>query len=104
MFEGVLQEILKIIYGMAEHLPEAKISIAIGIGLVILTIFKGRVGIFELLTMNEELRELVVQRASAGRLCEVARRNGMKLLREDGWDKVRQGLTTPEEVLRVAKA
>ena len=46
MFEGVLQEILKIIYGMVEHLPEAKISIAIGIGLVILTIFKGRVGIF----------------------------------------------------------
>jgi general secretion pathway protein E/type IV pilus assembly protein PilB len=65
--------------------------------------YKGRLGIFELLMMNDELRELVVQRASAGRVREAALRNGLRLLREDGWDKVRAGYTTPEEVLRVTK-
>ena len=43
---GVLQEMLNIIYGMVDYLPETWISIAIGIGLVLLTLFKGRVGIF----------------------------------------------------------
>jgi len=46
LLEGVLQEILNIIYGMVDHLPEVKISIGIGIGLAILTYFRGRLGIF----------------------------------------------------------
>ena len=54
--------------------------------------------------MNDDIRELVVQRASSGRIEKVALKNGLKLLREDGWDKVRAGMTTCEEVLRVAKA
>ncbi len=66
--------------------------------------YRGRQGIFELLMMNDEIRELVVQRASAGVIQKAAIRNGLRLLREDGWDKVRQGITTPEEVLRVTKA
>ncbi len=66
--------------------------------------YKGRQGIFELLMMNDEIRELVVQRASSGIIQKAAIRNGLRLLREDGWDKVRQGITTPEEVLRVTKA
>jgi len=66
--------------------------------------YKGRIGIFELLMLNEELRELVVQRASASRIQQAALTNGLRLLREDGWDKVRAGHTTPEEVLRVTKA
>lgn len=66
--------------------------------------YKGRIGIYELLMMNDEIRELVIQRASAGAIQKAARRNGLRLLREDGWDKVRDGVTTPEEVLRVSKA
>ena len=66
--------------------------------------YAGRTGIFELLIMNDELRELVVQRAAANVLRNVAVRAGLRLLREDGWDKVRAGLTTVEEVLRVSKA
>ena len=66
--------------------------------------YKGRLGIFELLMLNEELRELVVQRASASRIQQAAMNSGLRLLREDGWDKVRAGHTTPEEVLRVSKA
>jgi len=66
--------------------------------------YKGRLGIFELLMMNDEVRELIVQRASAGRIQELAMKQGLKLLRLDGWEKVRKGLTTPAEVLRVTKA
>ncbi|MBI4582073.1 MAG: type II/IV secretion system protein, partial [Planctomycetes bacterium] len=66
--------------------------------------YRGRLGIFELLMMNDEIKELVVQRASAGVVQKAALRNGLRLLREDGWNKVRAGITTPEEVLRVSKA
>ena len=61
-------------------------------------------GIYELLQMNDEIRELVVQRSSAGVIQKTALRSGLRLLREDGWNKVRAGITTPEEVLRVTKA
>ncbi len=62
--------------------------------------YLGRVGIYELLLMNEEIREMIVQRASASKLLECARRHGLILLREDGFDKVREGKTTIEEVVR----
>ncbi len=66
--------------------------------------YKGRIGIFELLMMNDPIRELVVQRASAGKIQQVAMQHGLKLLRQDGLEKVKRGMTTPEEVLRVTKA
>ncbi len=65
--------------------------------------YAGRRAIFELLVMDDELREMVVQRKSAAQMLPVARRNGLRLLREDGWRLVRRGLTTPEEVLRATK-
>ena len=66
--------------------------------------YRGRAGIYELLMMNDDIRELIVQRTSSGRIQAEAIRHGLRLLREDGFDKVKQGVTTPEEVLRVAKA
>jgi general secretion pathway protein E/type IV pilus assembly protein PilB len=66
--------------------------------------FHGRLGIFELLLIDDETRELVLQRASASHLFAAARKHGLRTLREDGWDKVCKGLTTPEEVLRATKA
>src|SRR5580700_11188551 len=65
--------------------------------------YKGRAGIFELMELNDELRHLIMGNADAGRLTEAARRNGMKNLREDGWMKVRQGVTTAVEVTRVTQ-
>ncbi len=65
--------------------------------------YAGRRAIYELLVMNEELREMVVQRASASQMLPVARNAGMQLLREDGWRLVRTGQSTPEEVLRATK-
>jgi general secretion pathway protein E/type IV pilus assembly protein PilB len=66
--------------------------------------YHGRLGIFELLLMNDELRELVVKHASATQMLKVARRHGLKLMREDGWVKVRNGMTTVEEISRVTKS
>ena len=65
--------------------------------------FQGRVGIFEMMELNEELRHLIMRNADAAELTAAARRNGMRTLREDGWLKVKNGVTTAGEVLRVTQ-
>jgi general secretion pathway protein E len=65
--------------------------------------FRGRVGIFELMELNDEIRKLIMKDADAADLTEAARRNGMRNLREDGWLKVAAGVTTPAEVTRVTQ-
>ncbi len=63
--------------------------------------FKGRVGIQEVLEVNEEIKDLIMKRASASEVKAAAIRHGMKTMLEDGLEKVKNGLTTIEEVLRV---
>jgi general secretion pathway protein E/type IV pilus assembly protein PilB len=65
--------------------------------------FSGRRALFELLVMDDDLREMVLNRVSAARLQAVGRERGLVLMREVGWDLCRRGLTTPQEVLRVTK-
>ena len=65
--------------------------------------YRGRQGVFELMPINEELRELILDHASAGQVRTVATRQGMRGLRQDGLRHVREGRTTIEEVLRVTK-
>ena len=65
--------------------------------------YTSRVGIFELMELNEEIRKLIMANSDAGVLTQAARRNGMRNLREDGWIKVETGLTTPDEVMRVTQ-
>ncbi len=65
--------------------------------------YRGRQGIFELMELNEEIRNLVMKDADAGMLTDAARRNGMRNLREDGWLKIERGVTTVEEVIRVTQ-
>src|SRR4051812_43190163 len=62
-----------------------------------------RVGIFEMMPVDDEIRKLIVKGADAGQLTDMARRNGMRNLREDGWIKVRDAVTTVEEVMRVTQ-
>jgi len=62
--------------------------------------YKGRVGLFELMIMNNELREQVMQNASVDELRETARKNGMITLRDAGMAAAFEGITTPEEVIR----
>jgi general secretion pathway protein E len=65
--------------------------------------YTSRVGIFEMMDLNDEIRKLIMNNEDASVLTRAARRNGMRNLREDGWRKVRDGLTTVEEVMRVTQ-
>lgn len=65
--------------------------------------FKGRTGIFELMLADEEIRKLTAAKASSDELRKAAVKAGMKTLRQDGEEKVKQGLTTKEEVMRVTE-
>lgn len=64
--------------------------------------YYGRTGIYELMVINEEIAELIVRRAPLGEIREAAKAAGMKTLMEDGLRKAMAGITTIEEVLRVA--
>ncbi len=64
--------------------------------------YKGRVGIFELMIVNEEIRDLITRRSDSVTIANVAVKNGMKPLIEDGMLKIEQGITTKEEVLSTA--
>ena len=63
--------------------------------------YKGRLGLYEVMTVNDEIRHLAVERASADRIAEVAVEHGMRRLREDGLAKVTAGRTSIAEVARV---
>ncbi len=63
--------------------------------------YLGRIAVFEIMEMNREIGELIVKRASAGQIKEAALAAGMITLGMDGFDKVRRGITTVEELARV---
>jgi type IV pilus assembly protein PilB len=63
--------------------------------------YRGRVGIYEVMTLSSEIRSMALERRSADEIREVAVRQGMRRLRDDGLEKVRQGLTSVAEIARV---
>ena len=63
--------------------------------------YHGRIGVYELFVMNEDFRQIISTNYKESELLALARANGMRVLLEDGLEKVRQGMTTLEEVLRV---
>lgn len=65
--------------------------------------YRGRVGIFEMMELDEELRASIMRNEDASRITAIARAKGMRNLREDGWDKIRRGVTTVDEVVRVTQ-
>jgi len=65
--------------------------------------FRGRCGIYELLVIDDNIRELILKKTTAQIIRDQARKAGMTTLREDGWDKVIKGITTVEEILRVTQ-
>ena len=82
--------------------PAGDVRLARGVGCPVCrgTGYRGRSGVYELLCMNEVIAERILARSASVEIANVARRGGMRLLREDGWRKVLAGRTTPEEVLR----
>jgi general secretion pathway protein E len=65
--------------------------------------YRGRVGVFELLTVSDDVRDAIASRAPRSRVRALAGQSGMSTLLADGWRKVRAGLTTVEEVARVVQ-
>ena len=66
--------------------------------------YYGRTGLFELMVAGDAVREKIMARAPVSEITRAARGDGLQLLREDGWQKVREGITTPEEVIRSSKS
>src|SRR5512139_2165493 len=65
--------------------------------------YQGRLAIYELLVLNEAIRPLILSRAASSTIAARAMDEGMRTLRTDGWNKVKAGITTIEEVLRVTQ-
>jgi general secretion pathway protein E len=65
--------------------------------------YRGRQGIFEFLRINDDIQKLILGKKDSNIIREAARKNGLRTLREDGWLKVKQGITTIPEVLRVTQ-
>jgi len=62
--------------------------------------YRGRMGLFEMMIMNDELRDLIMKHASTGLLRDAARKSGLRTLRENGLMAMYEGQTTLEEVVR----
>jgi general secretion pathway protein E len=65
--------------------------------------FRGRGGIFEVLTVSESIRSLVIAHSPMSEIKQKGIAEGMRTLRDDGWEKVLGGVTTIDEVLRVTE-
>jgi type IV pilus assembly protein PilB len=63
--------------------------------------YRGRIGLYEVMKVTPEIQAVALERRSAEEICEVAVRQGMRRLRDDGLEKARQGITSIAEVLRV---
>ncbi|HCQ31186.1 TPA: hypothetical protein DIU27_02250 [Candidatus Collierbacteria bacterium] len=88
-------EIIKII--------PTKIRTAPGCDYCKYTGYSGRTGLYEMFTINEEIRQLILDKSSASKIKSVAIKSGMQTMLVDGINKVAQGITTFEEVLRVTR-
>ena len=65
--------------------------------------FRGRSGIYELLLVDDPVRNLILKRSSADVIRERAIESGMRILRDDGWLQVSEGVTTVSEIIRVTR-
>jgi type II secretory ATPase GspE/PulE/Tfp pilus assembly ATPase PilB-like protein len=84
-------------------LSDATIFSAVGCPTCRMTGYTGRRALFELMTMSSGIRQVLLTGGSSINIRDTARQEGMRTLVEDGWRLVRDGVTTPAEVLRVSK-
>ena len=89
--------------GRVEALRDAPIFKAVGCKECRMTGYTGRRAIFEIMTMSAPIRETLLRGGSSIEIKNLARADGMSTLVDDGWRLVRDGVTTPSEVLRVSK-
>lgn len=100
------EDIEKLYPGIKKYFPEEKVTLYKGKGCEAChgTGYKGRTAIFEFLEITPEIQELIRTNPSSDQIWKAAKNNGAKTLFEDGIEKIRNGVTTIEEVLRVAKS
>lgn len=97
------KKLVRIVAGFEDYNGETRFLRGKGCSRCKNTGYKGRIGIYELLIMDDNLRELVNKRASATEIAHAARKAGMKSMIMDGLEKVEKGITTIEEVFRVTQ-
>ena len=90
--------------GITELPPGAQIFKAVGCPICSQSGYSGRTVIHELLTVDDTIRSLIIRNTDAGTLKKAAIKNGMATLREDGVNKVLQGITTVDELMRATHA
>ncbi len=83
--------------------PDVQVFKGVGCQACRNTGYHGRHGIFEWMDLNPEIRQMVLRSCSSGEIRVAAVRSGMRSLSDDGWRLIGEGVTTPEEVMRVAK-
>ncbi len=103
--EERLKETLEVARALDEtlfnELKKARLYRGAGCDVCDHTGYKGRQGVFEVLEVTEEIKDLVMKKSSADEIVTAARKAGMRTMFEDGLRKVRMGLTTLEELVRV---
>lgn len=98
---GSSREELQRLGADAEYLVDKKLYRGVGCETCRNTGYRERLGVFELLPVNEKVRDGIQKRENATTIREIAQSNGMKLLRDDGIERILSGQTTIEEVIRV---
>ena len=83
---------------------EVKIFRGKGCGNCNQTGFFGRTGIYEILLVDEEMKELILRKTPSDQMKKLAVKKGMRTLRQDGWQKVIAGIATPEEIVKTTSA
>ena len=96
-------ELAKKFKGVSDYFPEEDITLYQGRGCESCggKAFKGRTAIFEFIQITEDMQNLILQNPSTNQIWEIARKKNSRRLFEDGIDKVRNGITTLDEILRV---
>ena len=97
-----LKEIIASDLGMKSH--QVKIFRSKGCPTCNFTGFFGRTAIYEILVVDEKIKEAILKKIPSNQIKRIALSQGMQTLRQDGWQKVISGITTPEEVMKVAPA
>ncbi|MCM8831020.1 MAG: Flp pilus assembly complex ATPase component TadA [Candidatus Omnitrophica bacterium] len=87
-----------------DNIDKVKIYRAKGCPICNFTGYFGRTAIYEILAIDEQIKELILKKAPANQIKKIAMAAGMKTLRQDGWLKVIETLTTPEEIIKVTPA
>ena len=101
--ESFLDEKLLSVLGVAPSGERFKVFQGEGCEGCKFTGYRGRTAIYEMLLVDEEIREKAARATNASEIKHLAVQKGMRTLRQDGWEKVLQGITTPAEVIRVAQ-